>query len=720
MSRISTTDRTAVFSMIKNEGDIIGDFLDQTLELFDFIYILDHESRDGTYEVCQQVAAKNDRVCLYRLTSSGYPQAQVTTWFTHEIFRRNQPEWLFLLDADEFLPFNSKKEFQMALGKLHQGKCLSMMWHNIIPDDLDEWKGLSAMTFLEASKRGPFPKVAIHRTVMDTIGEKLTVGQGNHVVGIDENHPAEVQDSRFFLYHIPYRSIKQAEQKLLLGNLAYYNDPSRRLGRGFHWVQMTDEYYVSVDTRQAALREQVLSYSQPEKEHSTQNKESFKPCPHRFSFPKACDRSILERSRHLTSALLLWREVERLMATRGEMNNNCSITEDYIISDAEGRIMKISSKKGGLGPHGGENMPPNNKDESFNTQQATGDITPEKHLKAQGATIPNTGDALPIIDTSNSLAKDASRIELLKQVYGWMNIPPSSMQLISAWTGHLAFLNALIGLARPLHIVELGVDKGCSFLAMCDACRYHGLDTELIGVDTWAGDPHAKVNILTKQVLDDIAYNGSATYENLTNRCWLKYPMARLIRTDFTTARERVPDGTIDILHIDGYHTFEAVSHDFTTWFSSLSDRGICMFHDITVQESDFGVYLLWEELKKKWPSIEFKHCFGLGILFVGEKQPPAVKKFLSIWNSSELVRESLRSAAELFSSTFPARLQALDSEKELVRLQQSIIKINLSETNALLRFARWIATKSRFASRIAKSRFAQRIAESVFKGKTR
>ena len=111
MSRISTTYRTAVFSMIKNEGDIIGDFLDQTLELFDFIYILDHESRDGTYEVCQQVAAKNDRVCLYRLASSGYPQSQVTTWFTHEIFRRNQPEWLFLLDTDEFLPFNSKKEF---------------------------------------------------------------------------------------------------------------------------------------------------------------------------------------------------------------------------------------------------------------------------------------------------------------------------------------------------------------------------------------------------------------------------------------------------------------------------------------------------------------------------------------------------------------------------------------------------------------------------------
>lgn len=680
MSRISTTDRTAVFSMIKNEGDIIGDFLDQALELFDFIYILDHESRDGTYEVCQQIAAKNDRVYLYRLASSGYPQRQVTAWFTHEIFRRNQPEWLFLLDADEFLPFNSKKEFQMALGKLRPDKCLGMVWRNIIPDNLDEWKGLSAMTFLEASKRGPYPKVAIHRTVMDTIGEKLTVFQGNHGIGIDEDHPAEVQDTPFVLYHLPYRSIKQAEQKLLLGNLAYYNDPSRRIGKGYHWVQMTDEYYVSVDTRRATIREQVLSYGWPVKDHSTKNENSFTPCPHRFSFPKACDRSILERSRHLTSALILWREIERLMAVRGEMNNTCTVTEDYIISDAEGRIMKIVSENGIHGPHGGENMPSNNEGESFNTQQIT-----------QIPTKPNTEDTATITDTPALYTKCANQLALLKKVFSWMNIPPNSISL-SAWTGHLAFLNALIGLARPSHIVELGVDKGCSFLAMCDACRTHGLDTELIGIDTWTGDPHAG------------EYNGDDIYEELTRTTRTSYPMARLMRSDFTSARERVPDGIIDILHIDGYHTYEAVSHDFSTWFSSLSDRGICMFHDTVVQERNFGVYLLWEELKTKWPFIEFLHGFGLGILFVGKNQPPAVKEFLSIWNSSELVRGSLRSAAELFASTFPTRLQALKSEKELIRLQNEIGSFTNSNS--------WRIT--------APLRFVLRIVKSVFKGKAR
>ena len=269
-----------------------------------------------------------------------------------------------------------------------------------------------------------------------------------------------------------------------------------------------------------------------------------------------------------------------------------------------------------------------------------------------------------------------------------MNIPPNSIPN-SVWAGHLAFVNALIGLARPSHIVELGVLNGCSFLAMCDACRYHGLDTELIGIDTWSGDPHTG------------EYSGNDLYENLTKQLLLTHPMARLIRSDFTTARERVPDGTIDLLHIDGYHTYEAVSHDFSTWFSSLSDRGICMFHDIAVKEGNFGVYLLWEELKTKWPFIEFLHSFGLGILFVGENQPPAVKEFLSLWNSSELVRESLRSAAELFSSTFPARLQALDGKDFFsLSLQNEIGLIKNSKS--------WrITAPLRFAERIAKRVFS-------------
>ena len=84
---------------------------------------------------------------------------------------------------------------------------------------------------------------------------------------------------------------------------------------------------------------------------------------------------------------------------------------------------------------------------------------------------------------------------------------------------------------------------------------------------------------------------------------------------DFDNALSMFEDSSIDLLHIDGYHTYEAVKHDFTSWYPKLSENSIVLFHDIEVRKGDFGVYRLWEELSEL-PHFEFSHSNGLGILF--------------------------------------------------------------------------------------------------------
>lgn len=199
------------------------------------------------------------------------------------------------------------------------------------------------------------------------------------------------------------------------------------------------------------------------------------------------------------------------------------------------------------------------------------------------------------------------------------------------WIGHIPFAYELIGRQRPNTIVELGTYSGSSFAAFCQAVEACGLDAKCYGIDLWEGDIH--MGKFDEDIFRDISGYMASTYPTI----------ASLLRKDFSAATADFADASVDLLHIDGTHTFEAVSNDFHAWLPKLSDRGVVLFHDINVTVKNtgeaalrFGVRKFFDSVKAHYPHFEFSHCWGLGVLVVGRSAPPAVMEMIEMARSRE------------------------------------------------------------------------------------
>jgi hypothetical protein len=180
----------------------------------------------------------------------------------------------------------------------------------------------------------------------------------------------------------------------------------------------------------------------------------------------------------------------------------------------------------------------------------------------------------------------------------------------TAWAEHLPFAMYIMSAARPETFVELGSYRGVSYCGFCQAVRTLELRTNCYAVDTWKGDSHAGT-------LDDAVFEKLKSYHDS-----LYGHFSTLLRSTFEEALKRFPDNSIDLLHIDGFHTYDAVRKDFEDWLPKMSARGIILFHDISERQADFGVWKLWSELTSRYPSFAFEHGHGLGVLAVGESMP--------------------------------------------------------------------------------------------------
>ncbi|WP_143961602.1 class I SAM-dependent methyltransferase [Litoribacter populi] len=207
------------------------------------------------------------------------------------------------------------------------------------------------------------------------------------------------------------------------------------------------------------------------------------------------------------------------------------------------------------------------------------------------------------------------------------------------WVGHIPFAFYLVRNFKPKLIVELGTHTGNSFTAFCEAVKMYNIGSKVFAIDTWSGDEHS-------------GFYEDSVYLNLKSVIENHYiQIGEMIRKDFNDAVHDFNDKSIDCLHIDGLHTYEAVKNDFYTWLPKLKNEGLIIIHDTVVKREGFGVYKFWEDLIEIFPiNYNFLHSNGLGVLSISKEKNSVSSKFVKgLIQSSDLINlmswsgESLR-----------------------------------------------------------------------------
>lgn len=160
----------------------------------------------------------------------------------------------------------------------------------------------------------------------------------------------------------------------------------------------------------------------------------------------------------------------------------------------------------------------------------------------------------------------------------------------SAWTGHRNFAKWLVETIQPKVTVDLGVDYGHSTFYLAEM----GIG-DVYGVDSFEGDNHAGIRDTLEYVTTT---KEKYEFDNLT---FIKGYFDQVARTW---------DKQIDILHIDGFHTYDAVKYDYETWKGFLKEDSVVMFHDT---EAFPEVNKFFDELEMPY-KIKFSHSAGLGV----------------------------------------------------------------------------------------------------------
>lgn len=210
--------KSVILAQIQNSYEYMPAFLAHHLRLVDKIIILDHNSSRELRDI------RHEKIETHRISSNIFAQELYSGFFVKKLGLKDEFDFLFIIDVDEFLPFQSKEAFDEFL-KENAGKAaMSMFWRNGFSST--ETKLDAKATFRFTKWRSSTKKLIYN---LKRLGDILP-SRGNHNARYPICDSLVIQrrpkrhDSGLGLLHIPFLGLNGLRKKITDYPSARYRD----------------------------------------------------------------------------------------------------------------------------------------------------------------------------------------------------------------------------------------------------------------------------------------------------------------------------------------------------------------------------------------------------------------------------------------------------------------------------------------------------------------
>jgi hypothetical protein len=234
--------KIAGISMIRNDADIVEPFVRHTLRLLDHLLVLVHCPEDGSGEILKALHAEGLPMTLVLDNEPAFLQGERLTWLARQAYAALNPDFIFPLDADEFIVPADRGVIESALSELPGGvPAARIRLRTFVPTARDPGGEPNPLRRIRHRSRS---ETEVHKVVLTrafAADPTLVLDHGNHGllrIGALARQLAVAPLPRLALAHYPVRSAAQLTNKTIVGYLAHLaagRPRAEEQGIAIHW-----------------------------------------------------------------------------------------------------------------------------------------------------------------------------------------------------------------------------------------------------------------------------------------------------------------------------------------------------------------------------------------------------------------------------------------------------------------------------------------------------